>query len=65
VYLLDTNHSSKLLDGHPDLIRRLEYLENAYVCTCVIVQGELRFMAERSARREMRGDSLNLVNYLR
>jgi tRNA(fMet)-specific endonuclease VapC len=27
-------------------------LEDAYVCTCVIVQCELQFMAERSERRE-------------
>jgi tRNA(fMet)-specific endonuclease VapC len=53
VFLLDTNHSSKLLDGHPDLIRRLQFLKDAYVCTCVIVQGELRFMAERSEQREI------------
>jgi len=52
VYLLDTNHSSKLLDGRPDLIRRLASLEDAYISTCVIVQGELRFMVERSERRE-------------
>jgi tRNA(fMet)-specific endonuclease VapC len=52
VYLLDTNHSSKLLDGHPDLIRRLRSLEDAYISTCVIVQGELRFMTERSEHRE-------------
>ena len=52
MYLLDTNHSSRLLDGHPDLIRRLEYLEDAYICTCVTVPGELQFMAERSERRE-------------
>ena len=47
-YLLDTNHCSFLLKGHPELIRKLEELGQVPTVTCVIVQGELIFMAHRS-----------------
>jgi tRNA(fMet)-specific endonuclease VapC len=47
-YLLDTNHCSFLLKGHPGLIRKIEDLGDAPTVTCVIVQGELMFMAHRS-----------------
>ena len=47
-YLLDTNHCSFLLKGHPSLIRKLEDLGDAPAATCVIVQGELVFMARKS-----------------
>jgi tRNA(fMet)-specific endonuclease VapC len=47
-YLLDTNHCSFLLKGQPELIRKLEELGEVPTVTCVIVQGELIFMAHRS-----------------
>ena len=47
-YLLDTNHCSFLLKGHPGLIRKMEELGDVPTLTCVIVQGELVFMAHRS-----------------
>jgi tRNA(fMet)-specific endonuclease VapC len=47
-YLLDTNHCSFLLKGHPGLIRKMEELGDVPTVTCVIVQGELVFMAHRS-----------------
>ena len=56
-------HSSKLIDGHPDIVRRLESLGSAYVSTCVIVRGELRFMVDRSEWRE--ANRAKLRNLLR
>jgi len=47
-YLLDTNHCSSLLKGHPSLIHKLEDLGDAPTVTCVIVQGELAYMAQKS-----------------
>jgi tRNA(fMet)-specific endonuclease VapC len=51
VYLLDTNHCSRLIDRDPGVLQRLRELGDARVATCVIVRGELRFMVERSERR--------------
>ncbi len=51
MYLLDTNHCSRLLQGHPQLTQKLTTVDNTLVATCVIVQGELMFMAWRSDRR--------------
>jgi len=51
MYLLDTNHCSRLLQGHPQLVKKLSTIDNTLVATCVIVQGELVFMAQRSARQ--------------
>jgi len=48
VYLLDTNHCSRLIDQHPAIVNRLEALGDAIVATCVIVKGELTFMVQRS-----------------
>ena len=52
MYLLDTNHCSRLIDGHPEITARLTSLGNVEVATCVIVRGELRLMVERSERRD-------------
>ncbi|MCB0158118.1 MAG: PIN domain-containing protein [Caldilineaceae bacterium] len=51
MYLLDTNHCSRLLDDDPAVVTRLRQLDNALVSTCVIVRGELIFMVEKSDRR--------------
>ena len=51
MYLLDTNHCSRLIDRAPGVLQRLRELGDARVATCVVVRGELRFMVERSERR--------------
>ena len=51
VYLLDTNHCIRLLQGHPALISKLRELGDAPISTCVIVRGELIFMARKSERK--------------
>ena len=51
MYLLDTNHLSRLLDRDPQLTSRLATLGDVEVATCVIVRGELIFMAAKSERR--------------
>ncbi|WP_315784037.1 type II toxin-antitoxin system VapC family toxin [Fischerella sp. JS2] len=59
MYLLDTNHCSLTILSDVNLLRRLAEVENSVVTTCVIVQGELIDMAERSQRRE---DNLALIH---
>ena len=49
MYLLDTNHCSKILSGHSGISRKLKLLGEVRVATCVVVQGELVYMAEKSA----------------
>ena len=50
MYLLDTNHCSRLMDGDLALAQRVADVGEAAVVTCVIVQGELLDMAHRSER---------------
>lgn len=52
MYLLDTNHCSFAILGNSNVLSRLAAIENSLVSTCVIVQGELVDMAERSQRQE-------------
>jgi len=52
MYLLDTNHCSLAILGNSTVLSRLGAIENSLVSTCVIVQGELVDMAERSQRQE-------------
>ncbi|MBD2194262.1 MULTISPECIES: PIN domain-containing protein [Calothrix] len=59
MYLLDTNHCSAAILGDVNLLRRIAELENSLITTCVIVQGELVDMAERSQRRE---SNLDLIH---
>lgn len=58
MYLLDTNHCSRLLQGNAVIARRLEEMGDTPVVTCAIVQGELAFMAHKSERKT---DNLRLV----
>lgn len=52
MYLLDTNHCSRAILGDSKVLNRIAEAENTLISTCVIVQGELIDMAERSGRRE-------------
>jgi tRNA(fMet)-specific endonuclease VapC len=52
VYLLDTNHCSRIVNSDPELLRAVSEHEDEIISTCAIVSGELVFMAMRSERRE-------------
>jgi tRNA(fMet)-specific endonuclease VapC len=58
MHLLDTNHCSRILQGHPYIIRKLEELGNQPISTCAVVYGELVFMAEKSQKK---AENLNLI----
>jgi tRNA(fMet)-specific endonuclease VapC len=51
MYLLDTNHCSKLIAGNSYIVNKLTELDDTPIATCVIVRGELVFMAYKSARQ--------------
>jgi len=48
MYLLDTNHCSRIIFGETNLIQQLEVHSEAGVATSVIVRGELLYMAAKS-----------------
>jgi tRNA(fMet)-specific endonuclease VapC len=52
VYLLDTNCCSKILNNDNAVIEKLDALGQTSVSTCVIVRGELIYMAQNSERKE-------------
>jgi len=37
MYLLDTNHCSRILQGHPSVIMKLEELGNQPISTCAVI----------------------------
>ena len=48
MYLLDTNHCSRIIFGETNLIQQLELHSEAGVATSVIVRGELLYMVAKS-----------------
>jgi tRNA(fMet)-specific endonuclease VapC len=48
MYLLDTNHCSRIIFGEPNLIQQLQVHSETGVATSVIVRGELLYMAAKS-----------------
>ena len=63
MYLLDTNHCSRILNGDPDPIPCMENLRGELVATSVIVHSELVFMARRSDQRS--SNYSNIFRFLR
>jgi len=51
MYLLDTNHCSRLILRDANLILRLSEIPDRNVATCAIVAGELINMVEQSQQR--------------
>ena len=51
MYLLDTNHCSRFLNGEEVLRQKFSTVEKTVLQTCVIVRAELVLMAERSQQR--------------
>jgi tRNA(fMet)-specific endonuclease VapC len=51
MYLLDTNHCSRIIQGELSVIVRLEQAGDAFVSTCAVVVGELRFMVQKSEKK--------------
>ncbi|QLE43992.1 type II toxin-antitoxin system VapC family toxin [Nostoc sp. C052] len=52
MYLLDTNHCSRIIFGETNVIRRLQEHIGLGVATSVIVQGELLYMVQKSSQQE-------------
>jgi tRNA(fMet)-specific endonuclease VapC len=52
MYLLDTNHCSRIILGETSIIRSLQEHIGFGVATSVIVQGELLYMVQKSSQQE-------------
>jgi tRNA(fMet)-specific endonuclease VapC len=52
MYLLDTNHCSRIILGDSTVIDRAFQIGEQHLFTCTIVQGELVYMMEKSQRRD-------------
>lgn len=59
MYLLDTNHCSRIIQGEPSVIARLEQAGDIFISTCVIVAGELRFMVQKSEQKARNLPTIN------
>jgi len=51
VYLLDTNHCSRIIEDDSAVVERVRTVGEDQVATCVTVYGELIYMAHKSERR--------------
>ena len=58
MYLFDTNHCSKILQGHNFILEKLKEIDNSLMATCTIVCGELFYMVNKSQQKE---SNLSLV----
>jgi len=66
MYLLDTNHCSYLIRKEVTVYQRAIAIGTENLATCVIVQGELIFMAEKSAQKQQNLANVNnFLQYLR
>ncbi len=52
MYLLDTNHCSRIIQGDTTLLQRLQDRSKIGVATSVIACGELRYMARKSTQEQ-------------
>ena len=59
MYLLDTNHCSRLIFGEPTICQKVEQIGESLMATNLIVAGELIFMAQKS---EYKTENLAKVN---
>lgn len=60
MYLLDTNHCSRIIQGDSAVINRMVEVGESQVSTCVIVQGELLYMAYKSEQKARNLAQINL-----
>ena len=51
MYLLDSDHCSRLIEGDADVVGRLDALRDALVGTSLVAHGELLFMARLSRQQ--------------
>lgn len=66
MYLLDTNHCSYLIRKEATVYQRAIAIGTENLATCVIVQGELIFMAEKSEQKQQNLAHVNnFIQYLR
>ena len=59
MYLLDTNHCSRLIFGEQNIRQKVEQIGESFIATNLIVAGELIFMAQKS---EYKQENLIKVN---
>lgn len=52
MYLLDTNHCSRIISGDVFLAQHIARADEAAIATCVVVAGELLDMAHRSEQAD-------------